>query len=187
MYYRASRFPNIAVLEPKVSNHGIPLVYLSKKRENTLVYLSNAVERYCREAGFSYCGVWRKWGSYGFAEDGILRIEEYYPNATELTYKGVCGYIYRVKECSEFEAQPDIPDAFISRNRVAVDSCEYIEDAYREIMTAVNDGKIRLQRFEDNSARKMSWISKTMKSEYDSADNHPEYRFFIKNHFDITE
>ena len=48
MYYHASSVPGIEVLEPRISNHGIPLIYFSKKRENVLVYLSNAVEKYCR-------------------------------------------------------------------------------------------------------------------------------------------
>ena len=66
MYYHASRIKDIKVLEPRKSNHNIPLVYLSVKRENTLVYLSNAVEKFCKEKGFQYEGVWSKWGPYGF-------------------------------------------------------------------------------------------------------------------------
>lgn len=52
-YYHGSQVPGLTVLEPRVSNHGTPLVYASSKRENVLVYLSNAVEKHCREAGFS--------------------------------------------------------------------------------------------------------------------------------------
>ncbi|MBR6708618.1 MAG: hypothetical protein IKL84_02950 [Clostridia bacterium] len=60
MYYHASPIKDIELLEPRVSNHEVPLIYLSKKRENVLVYLSNAVEKYCRETGFAYDGVWKK-------------------------------------------------------------------------------------------------------------------------------
>ena len=49
MYFHASQVKGIKVLEPRISNHNIPLVYLSAKRENTLVYLSNAVEKFCKE------------------------------------------------------------------------------------------------------------------------------------------
>ena len=48
MYYHASPVEGIRQLEPRVSNHSVPLVYFSKKRENVLVYLSNAVEKYCQ-------------------------------------------------------------------------------------------------------------------------------------------
>ena len=36
MYYHASPIKGITQLEPRISNHGIPLVYFSKKRENVL-------------------------------------------------------------------------------------------------------------------------------------------------------
>ncbi len=49
MFFHASPVSGIQVLEPNISNHGISRVYLSKKRENVLVYLSNAIEKYCSE------------------------------------------------------------------------------------------------------------------------------------------
>ena len=68
VYYHASQVQGITMLEPRVSNHGIPLIYFSRKRENVLVYLSNAIEKYCRETGFAHDGIWQKWGPYGFAQ-----------------------------------------------------------------------------------------------------------------------
>ena len=73
MYYHSSPTAGIEWLEPRVSNHGVPLIYFSKKRENVLVYLSNAVEKYCKDTGFKYEGQWHKWGPYGFNKDGIER------------------------------------------------------------------------------------------------------------------
>ncbi|MBP5725769.1 MAG: hypothetical protein J6Y48_01715, partial [Clostridia bacterium] len=63
MFFHASPVKGIVQLEPRVSNHGIPLIYFSKKRENVLVYLSNANEKYCKEIGFEYDGQWHKWGT----------------------------------------------------------------------------------------------------------------------------
>ncbi|WP_196805776.1 hypothetical protein [Butyrivibrio sp. WCD2001] len=74
------------------------MIYFSRKRENVLVYLSNAVEKYCRETGFAFDGIWQKWGPYGFGKEGRLCLEEYYPNALEETYSGVSGYIYSASE-----------------------------------------------------------------------------------------
>lgn len=54
MYYHASKVKGIIILEPRISNDGIPRMYLSKKRESVLVYLSNAIEKYCKETGFEY-------------------------------------------------------------------------------------------------------------------------------------
>ena len=77
MYYHASRTGDIKKLEPRISNHGVPFVYFSTKPENTLVYLSNAVEKFCKETGFCYDGTWEKWATYGFDNHGTLILEEY--------------------------------------------------------------------------------------------------------------
>jgi hypothetical protein len=81
---------------PRVSNHGEPRVYFSAKRENTLVYLSNAIEQYCRQIGFVYSEIYHKRATYGFTKAGLLCLDEYYPNATVETYQGISGYIYSV-------------------------------------------------------------------------------------------
>ena len=45
MYFHALQTENIKNLKPKISNHNIPLIYFSDKRENVLVYLSNTAEK----------------------------------------------------------------------------------------------------------------------------------------------
>ena len=109
MYYHASSVKGITQLTPQSSNHGIPLVYFSTKRENVLVYLSNSIEKYCVETGFSYDGKCQKWGPYGFGKDGRQRLEEYYPNALISTYKGVSGYIYSAETISDSGFSVPIP------------------------------------------------------------------------------
>ena len=151
MIYHASSIAGISELIPSVSNHGISLVYFSKKRENDLVYLSNAIERFCKETGYDYSGKWKKWGTYGFDKNGILSLEEYYPNAIEKTYKGVSGYIYS-SDCnikSEFEI--NIPDAVVCTNPVKVKNVEYISDAYEAILEAEREGLIKILRYSDLS------------------------------------
>ncbi len=185
MYYHASQTPNINVLEARISNHNKPLVYFSTKRENVLVYLSNAIEKYCKETGFLYDGSWEKWGPYGFEADGTLRLEEYYPNALEDTYKGVSGYIYFVKEIPNPQENIQISNAVTTTACVPMDGCEYVADAYEAIMEAVEQGLITLQRYEEMSEQKLTWIEKTMKQEYEDAYKHPEYRHFLKGKFHL--
>lgn len=142
MYYHASPIRGITRLEPRVSNHGIPLIYFSKKRENVLVYLSNAIEKYCKDTGFSYDGKWEKWGPYGFDKDGRQRLEEYYPNALMNTYKGVSVYIYSVETIVESDYALQIPDAAASSISADVTGVEFIPDAYEAILQAERDGLI---------------------------------------------
>ena len=135
MLYHASPVAGLTVLRPHISNHGVPILYFSQKRENTLVYLSNAVEKFCRETGFAYDGPWQKWGPYGFTADGRQRLEEYYPNALEETYAGVSGYIYGAEPANTAPVS-DVPFAVTSEEAVAVVSCEFVPDAYEAILRA---------------------------------------------------
>lgn len=136
LYYHASQVSGIKVLEPKISNHNKPLIYCSTKRENVLVYLSNAIEKYCKETGFSHTGKWHKWASYGFDSDGILVLDEYYPNAIEDTYKGVSGYIYSATTICEDDDGINISNAVTTSKPVDITGVEVIEDAYLEIIQA---------------------------------------------------
>ena len=183
MYYHASQTPDISILQPHLSEHGRPLVYFSDRRENVLIYLSNAVEKYCRENGFNHNGVYQKWGPYGFDSDGILRIEEYYPNALEETYKNTSGYIYTCFSIPFDAFQVNIPHAFVSNIPVKPSSCEYIFDAYEEILKAQNSDLIRITPYDEFIAKRRNWLERIIMSEYKEATEHPEYRFFLRGKF----
>lgn len=181
MLYHASSIKGIVQLEPRISNHGIPLIYFSRKRENVLVYLCNAVEKYCKETGFEWNENWSKWGPYGFTSDGMLYLEEYYPHAMEETYKGVSAYIYCVKEQPDVKDLDGIPFAVTMDRPVEVSGCEFVPDAYQAIGKAAADRKIMIRRYEDLSDKKRIWIQRTITEEY--KDGRPEYRHFLKGKF----
>lgn len=183
MYYHASSVEGIKELEPRISNHDIPLVYLSQKRENVLVYLSNAIEKYCKDNGFFHEGNWQKWGPYGFNADGTLRIEEYYPNMLEQTYKGVSGYIYSTDEVTDSGFELQIPDAVTSSVPVLVSNVEFVPDAYEAIMEAEAKGLITIIRYDNMPEKMKKWIERIIPEEYKEAGDHPEYRFFLEAKF----
>ena len=187
MYFHASSTKGIEILEPRISNHGVPFIYFSTKRENVLVYLSNAVEKYCKETGFHYSGKWTKWGPYGFNKDGTQRIEEYYPNALIDTYKGVSGYIYAVQEITVSDFQLQIPDAAATSEPTPVKYCEFVPDAYEAILAAEKEGLITIRRYEDNSIAQLEWIERTIQEEYKESVNQPEYRHFIETKFPFVK
>lgn len=182
-YYHASAVKNIEVLQPGISMHGKALVYLSNKRENTLVYLSNAIEKYCKETNFAYEGSCYKWASYGFNQDGILQLEEYYPNAVADTYQGVQAYIYAVGAAATVRPLSDIPGAFVSETPVEVIGCELIRDAYEAIMDAAAAGKIIVKKYDDMSDRRKEQIKKMITVEYENKKEIPEYIHFLKGKF----
>ena len=182
-YYHASPVKDLKVLRPGISMHGKSWVYLTDKRENTLVYLCNAIEKYCKETDFAYEGRCYKWASYGFDQDGILQLEEYYPNAIWDTYKGMTGYIYSAKGCEDVDPLGDIAGAFTSDKSVEIDACEIVPDAYEAIMEAVLEGKLVIQKYEDMSATKLEWIKNKIMEDYNTKKDIPEYIHFLEGKF----
>lgn len=185
LFFHASPVAGLSLLTPHVSNHGQSLLYLSQKRENVLVYLSNAVEKHCRENQFCWNGPWRKWGPYGFTKEGIMQLEEYYPNALEEVYKGVSGVIYSVAETDDCHPLAEIRDVYVSVSAVPVTSCEMIPDAYEAILKAEAEGKLVLKRYHQLSSKDLSWLERAIQQDYAQAENHPEYRFFLQSKFEF--
>lgn len=183
MYYHATNIAGIKELLPSVSMHDKPLVYMTTKRENALVYLSNAVEKYCKETGFEHYGKYRKWCSYGFAKDGILELQEYWPDAVIDTYTGVSGYVYAAKNVPNAENMQGIPFAVTSTLSVPVESCEYVPDAYEALKEAEKKGLIKIKKYSENSKEMLAWIERCIKEQYKMAQDIPEYKFFLEGKF----
>lgn len=183
VYYHASQQKDIKVLEPRISNHNKPLIYFSSKRENVLVYLSNAIEKFCKETNYEYDGIYSTWGPYSFTKEGLLQLEEYYKDALKDTYKGVSGYIYTVEEIPNQEVLSEIKDVYVTSDKVNVTNCEYIEDAYEEILRAYELGLINILKYEDLPDTKINWLNDIIPKEYNEANDHPEYKYFLENKF----
>lgn len=151
-----------------------------------LVYLSNAVEKVCKEGRFTFDGLWYKWGSYGFEKDGRLRFEEYYPNALEDTYKGIEGYIYSCSKIDPYQKLDiKIPNTFITAQKTTVDNCEFIPDAYNEMINAEANGLITILRYNEfiSNIKRREWLKKTIIDEYRNNSAHLDYRFFLESRF----
>ena len=73
-FFHASQTKNIKILKSNISNHNIPLIYFSDKRENVLVYLSNAIEKFCKEKHFKFEGFWHKCSNFSIYQLKYLQI-----------------------------------------------------------------------------------------------------------------
>lgn len=182
-YYHASNTKDIKILKPHISNHKKSLIYFSSKKENVLVYLSNAVEKFCKETNFKHEGNYSKWGPYSFTKEGILQLEEYYPNATKDTYKGVSGYIYKTSNIPNIKPLEDIKDVYVTDEDTKIEDCEYIEDAYEEILKYEKLGLIKIMCYEEFIKIKKDWLYNIIQKEYDESQDQPEYIHFLKNKF----
>ena len=122
------------------------------------------------------------------AEMGKLRLQgrhsdEYYPDALEKTYKCVSGYIYMAEDVEKADFETYIPDAAASTSPVKICKCEFIPDALEAILEAEKQGLIMVNRYETLTDKKRQWIENTIKSEYAQAENHPDYRHFLRGNF----
>lgn len=183
VFYHASPVPDISVLEPRTSQHGTPLVYLSDRRENVLVYLVNPVEKFCRESGLPAQSSYYKFAPYGFTEEGLLRLDEYWPGATEETFRGASGYIYTVRDAEGLHPLTKLPHAFSSEKALPVSGCEFVPDAYEALLQAQRAGKLVLTSFRENSEHMLEWIEKMAWREYEDPGHPAYYRAFLKTKF----
>ena len=76
-----------------------------------------------------------------------------------------------------------IPDAATSSLPVKVTGVEYVPDAYEAILRAEREGLIIVRRYKELTDRKKEWIAGTIREEYASATEHPEYRHFLQGCF----
>ena len=76
-----------------------------------------------------------------------------------------------------------IPDAATSSLPVKVTGVEYVPDAYEAILRAEREELIILRRYADLTDKKKEWIAGTIREEYTSAADHPEYRHFLRGCF----
>ena len=182
MFYHASNVKDLKVLKPHVSNHRKSWVYFSTKRENILVYLSNAVEKYIKDKYNRPLKKYAKWASYGITSDGRVRIEEYYPNATKETFDGVSGFVYTVNQLETAQPLKGIKDVFVTQDEINIDGCEFVQNAYAEILKAEKEGKIVIERFEDITEKKRDRIEKTILNEFKNSDN-DDYKEFLLDKF----
>ena len=141
------------------------------------------VEKYCKETNFNYDGIYSTWGPYGFTEEGIFEFQEYYPNALEETYKGVSGYIYKTSNIPNIRPLQEIKDVYITDTNTIIEDVEYINDAYEEILKYEKQGLIKIVRYEEFIKTKKEWLHNIIQKEYDESNDHPEYKYFLKNKF----
>lgn len=145
--YHGSNIADIKILKPNQADHDRPYVYMTTIDVVAAFYLCNAVER-------PYY-----WFPYGFEHDSNVPIyNELYPNALKEVSEGVSGYIYeaRAEECQVIPFK-NIPCARLATEPVEVTGSVKVENAYELFMEYVEQGKMKIGRFEDKSAQQLEW------------------------------
>ncbi|MDE6030033.1 MAG: hypothetical protein K2G32_00230 [Oscillospiraceae bacterium] len=146
--YHGSRTGGLDILKPNLADHDRPYVYMSTIEAVAAFYLCNAVER-------PYY-----WFPYGFEGD-IPIYHELYPNALKEVSEGVSRYIYEVS-AGEGQVIPfkNIPCARLATEPIEPSRCIEVPDAYELFMKYIDEGRMKLGRFEDKSPKELDrWYS----------------------------
>lgn len=175
--YHGSNTADIKILKPNQADHDRPYVYMTTIDVVAAFYLCNAVAR-------PYY-----WFPYGFEKNSDIPIyHELYPNALREVSDGVSGYLYEV-DAREDQVIPfkNIPCARLATEPIEVLKCVPVENAWDLFMEYVEQGKMKIGRFEDKTEKQLQWWFSGL-VEYLKEKNMKEtpdcsYALFIKKKF----
>lgn len=143
VYYHCSPTHGLTVLEPrKPESFDKPArVYLTTLLPMALMY---SVRNY------EY--------TYGYTKDGQIYLDEYFPNALEVLYRGKSASLYL---CDPgITAHTRIPNEVISEDPVPVVSETYIPDACEALLEQERLGTLVIHRYHELSEGNRNWIRK---------------------------
>ena len=140
-YYHCSPTPGLKVLMPKKpeSFRKPQAVYLTTLLPMALMYgIRN----------FEY--------TYGYTKEGQIYLEEYFPDALEILYRGKSASLYICNPQATESTR--IPNEVISAEPVPVMEEIKIEDVYEALLEQEALGALVIHRYDTLSERKLDWI-----------------------------
>lgn len=140
--YHGSNTSGIKMLTPRLADHGKPYLYLTENEVVALFYTCNAVER----PHYLF--------PYGFDKMGTPVYHEIYSGALWDAANGRTGYLYEVEATKEaLLAFDKIPGAYLSEKPLDVCRCTEIPDAYRQFCAYEQEGKLIIERYEEQTQK----------------------------------
>ena len=142
-YYHCSPTAGLTVLEPRkpVSFEKPARVYMTTLLPMALMY---SIQNY------EY--------TYGYTKEGQIYLEEYFPNALEIWYRGKSASLYLCDPAHTESSK--IPNEAISETAVPVLAETYIPDALEALLEQERLGTLVIYRYHQLSERKLDWIRK---------------------------
>lgn len=140
-YYHCSPTPHLTTLEPRV-----PLFSEKPQRVYLTTLLPMALMYGIRN--FEY--------TYGYTKEGQIYLDEYFPNALEMLYRGKSASLYL---CAPEETETTaIPNEVLSPRPVAVLREIPIADLYQALLEQEQLGALVIRRYEALPEKMLSWI-----------------------------
>ena len=140
-YYHCSPTGGLQVLEPRK-----PVVFDKPARVYLTTLLPMALMYAVRNYEYTY----------GYTGEGQIYLEEYFPGALELLYRGKSASLYLCDP--ESTEKTRIPNEAISERAVPVLSETYIPDALEALLEQERQGTLVIYRYEQLNAKRLDWI-----------------------------
>ena len=147
--YHVSKVPNIQVLQPKKSTHGIPYVYATSNLEFALLFGSS-------KSYGDFDGV------YG-TKNGKPFFYEAYPNALNRRFENEVCYIYEVDSSTFEKGQTSFGAEVVSEKPVKVLSCSIVDDLYSNLLSLIEGGKIDYKSYRKDDLEYVEMINAHIK------------------------
>ncbi len=157
-YYHCSPTPGIQVLEPRR-----PTTFTKPKG----VYLTTLLPM-----ALMY-GIQNYEYTYGYTKEGQIYLDEYFPDALNILYRGKSASLYLC--APESTAPTRIPNEAFSENAVAVIREICIPDVREALLEQERLGTLIIHRYEELSEKQLAWVRQAEADtirEYD-LPNHP--------------
>ena len=152
-YYHCSPTPGLTVLEPRkpIFSEKPARVYLTTLLPMALMY---AVENY------EY--------TYGYTKEGQIHLDEYFPGALEILYRGKSASLY---ECAPGHTEATrIPNEAVSQEPVPIVREIPIPDACEALLEQERLGTLVIRRYHQLPEKMLEWIRKAEADEIRAAD-----------------
>ena len=174
-FYHGSPVARLSELQPFLSEHGRPYIYLSTDPLVALLYAVKPVPK-----PFSFY-------PYGFDRGNNLIYSEYYENAFYDLYKGKVGYLYECDNLKEITTPTQISCAYATAKPIKVDRITVIPDLFAFYKEQENKGLFRIKSKKDISEKEMNFVFDELRKDVEnnnlkSLPQH-EMSIFIKKHF----
>ena len=173
--YHGSSVGNRKKLDPFVSEHKKPYVYLTSNPVVALLYTVKAVPK-----PFSFY-------PYGFDGDSAVVYSEYYDHCFSDIYRGKKGFLYLCRSVRKAENPTNINSVYACEFPVWPDACIEIADVYLKLMEFKEKGLFKIKPFHAVSKQEMRYVYEdmrnTMKRYHLKAVPENPMSIFIKTHF----
>lgn len=140
-YYHCSPTPGLTILQPrKPAAFDKPArVYMTTSLPMALMYSIRNYEY-----------------TYGYTREGQIHLDEYFPNALEILYRGKCASLYL---CSpEHTEATRIPNEAVSEKAVPVLEEIFIPDACEALLEQEKMGTLVIRRYHQLPEKMLEWI-----------------------------